>query len=107
MAKAIRVCKVCGKRYEYCQTALKGPGLFRWQDVACCPEHASTYFARIAASRSGLPKADKPAPAPVKEPEPEQVWTEEYDEDEDENDWFEDDPDDTEDEDDPDFQDNE
>ena len=103
MAKAIRVCKVCGKRYEYCQTALKAPGMFRWQDVACCPEHASTYFARIAASRSGLPKAAKPAPAPVKEPE--QVWAEEYDEDEDEDDWLEDDPDDIEDEDDPDDQD--
>ena len=50
MAKGKRMCKICGKEYEYCKTE-RGDGVFRWQDVACCPEHAEEYFAQIAASR--------------------------------------------------------
>ena len=30
-----------------------GSETFRYQDVACCPEHGSIYFARILESRSG------------------------------------------------------
>ena len=51
MAKGIRVCKVCGNKYEYCHTARLNGEMFRWQDVACCPEHGSIYFAKIIASR--------------------------------------------------------
>lgn len=46
----VRICKVCGMEYPYCKTeALKST--FRYQDVACCPEHAQIYFASIAESR--------------------------------------------------------
>lgn len=50
MAKGTRVCEICGKTYPYCKSL--GPSdRFRWQDVACCPEHASLYFARVEAAR--------------------------------------------------------
>ncbi len=51
MAKGIRVCKICGKEYEYCNTVTNDR--FRWQDVACCQEHATEYFALVAAARAG------------------------------------------------------
>lgn len=52
MAKAKRICKVCGAEYEYCHTAgIKG--VFRYQDVACSPEHGSIYLKKIMESRSG------------------------------------------------------
>lgn len=44
-----KICKICGKEYEYCKT--KAHGAFRWQDVACCVEHANQYFEEIAISR--------------------------------------------------------
>jgi len=47
---ATKVCKVCGIEYPYCHTNI--PNQYRWQDVACCPEHAAEYFAKIAAARS-------------------------------------------------------
>lgn len=50
MARVLKKCKVCGKEYEYCHTLL--PGVFRWQDVACCHEHALTYFAQCEAARN-------------------------------------------------------
>jgi hypothetical protein len=55
MPKSTKICKVCGREYEYCRTLRHTEGVFRWQDVACCAEHGSTYFARIQASRSGVP----------------------------------------------------
>jgi len=54
MAKGNKVCKVCGKEYVYCRTN-RPSGLFRWQDVACSPEHGAIYFAQIAASRAEQP----------------------------------------------------
>lgn len=51
MAKSIRVCKVCGKEYEYCKT-WNAANKFRWQDVACSPECGTAYFKEIEASRS-------------------------------------------------------
>ena len=53
MATAMKKCKVCGCEYEYCHTARRVAGVFRWQDVACSPEHGSIYLARIEASRAG------------------------------------------------------
>lgn len=50
MAADTRICKVCGVEYPYCRT-FRPAGIFRWQDVACCPEHGSIYFAEVAASR--------------------------------------------------------
>ena len=52
MATATKKCKVCGIEYEYCHTIRRTPGVFRYQDVACCPEHGSIYLARITASRA-------------------------------------------------------
>lgn len=55
MASATRKCKVCGKDYEYCHTVRRTSDIFRWQDVACCPEHGSTYFAAVLAARNEAP----------------------------------------------------
>lgn len=49
---ATRFCKICGVEYPYCHTNVANQ--YRWQDVACCKEHAAEYFAAIAVSR-GLP----------------------------------------------------
>lgn len=48
---ATKVCKVCGRTYEYCRTQRMVEGVFRWQDVACCPEHGSEYLAAVKAAR--------------------------------------------------------
>lgn len=47
--KGTRICKVCGKEYEYCKTLARGA--FIWRDVACCPEHAEQYFEEVAIAR--------------------------------------------------------
>lgn len=64
MAKAFKICKVCGKEYEYCQT--KADGAFRWMDVACCPEHATEYFKEIAISRGEVAEEDTTSKKKVK-----------------------------------------
>ena len=51
MKKGTKICKVCGVEYPYCSTN-RDTGLFRWQDVACCQEHGSQYFAEVLAARS-------------------------------------------------------
>ena len=51
MGKATKICKVCGKEYPYCSS--NKFDMFRWQDVACCQEHGSEYFAAVLAARSG------------------------------------------------------
>lgn len=58
---------MCGKEYEGCRTAKHINGQFRWQDVACSPEHGSIYLERIIASRTkkseaevGVSKSSKP-----------------------------------------------
>lgn len=65
MATATKICKVCGKEYEYCHTIRRVDGIFRYQDVACCPEHGSIYLQRVIASRAEdtepVKKAKKPA----------------------------------------------
>ncbi len=50
MAKGTRICRVCGEPYPYCKT--HAPGVFRWQDVACCPEHAAIYFDEVERARA-------------------------------------------------------
>lgn len=76
MAIGIKVCKVCGQEYEACHTLR--PNLnneFRWQDVACCPEHGAEYLRQILISRGELveepaaemkEEAAKPEAAPKK-----------------------------------------
>ena len=76
MAKGYKVCKVCGKQYEYCTTERRAD-LFRWQDVACSPEHGAAYFEKVLASRGKRASAEadeKPTPkkrARKKKTEPE------------------------------------
>lgn len=53
MAKAIKVCRVCGKEYEACVTR-PAFNTFRWQDVACSPECGSEYLRRIMISRGQI-----------------------------------------------------
>lgn len=52
-----RTCKICGKEYPYCHTITDDK--YRWQDVACCREHAAEYFALIAASRNEVTEDSK------------------------------------------------
>ena len=67
MAIGIKVCKVCGKEYEACHTLRPNMNNeFRWQDVACSPEHGAEYLRRILESR-GMQKAE-PAEATKEEP---------------------------------------
>lgn len=59
MATAMKRCKVCGKEYEYCRTT-RHTDIFRWQDVACSPLHASEYFHNIAISRGQITEDSSP-----------------------------------------------
>lgn len=52
MATATLECRVCGKEYEACRNAKRVDGVFRWQDVACSPEHGATYLDLIRKSRA-------------------------------------------------------
>jgi hypothetical protein len=69
MATAKRICKVCGNEYDYCRSFNPSADIFRWNDVACSPEHAAIYFARVEASR----KAQEETPVAEVVPEPEAV----------------------------------
>jgi hypothetical protein len=55
MVTGIMKCRVCGKEYEVCRNIKRVDGVFRWQSVACSPEHGAEYLALIRASRA---KAD-------------------------------------------------
>lgn len=44
-------CRICGAMYSPCHT--KKTTAYRWQDVACCPEHGEEYLLQILASRKG------------------------------------------------------
>ena len=68
MAIGIKICKVCGKEYEACHTLR--PNLnseFRWNDVACCPEHGAEYLRRIMESRGQTPVQAEPEQEAVTE----------------------------------------
>lgn len=52
MATATLKCRVCGKEYEACRNAKRVDGVFRWQDVACSPEHGAIYLDLIRKSRA-------------------------------------------------------
>lgn len=49
MPSGTKKCKICGCEYPYCKTITQNK--FRYQDVACCPEHAAEYFKKIELSR--------------------------------------------------------
>lgn len=71
---ATRICKICGREYPFCYT-IRRDNAFRWQEVACCPEHGTEYFNRIIASRQGTA-----APTVATTPEPTPVVSAEIDE---------------------------
>lgn len=50
MAKVMKECRVCGKKYEACHTP-NTSGVFRWRDVACSIECGRIYLERIEQSR--------------------------------------------------------
>lgn len=70
MAKVTKVCRVCGCSYEACHTLKPSDGTFRWQDVACSPEHGNVYLEQILASRAQKAAVKEPAAeeAVVEEP---------------------------------------
>lgn len=99
MATAIKKCRVCGKEYEYCHTARRVAGVFRWQDVACSPECGASYLAQIEASRAKVSPEDKSANTDTTAFETTAVDIDDLDEcDEEDDDWFADDFDEEEDE---------
>ena len=69
MAKSIRTCRVCGKEYPYCHTLRQVEGIFRWQDVACSPEHGSIYLARIRESRGEVVESESITSDPYDDPD--------------------------------------
>lgn len=90
MAQRMRACKICGKEYPYCKTP-NPSNMFRYQDVACCPEHGAQYLEEILRSRGELPEETKPESIPEPEiEETEELEDEDEFEDEDEDE-FEDD----------------
>lgn len=50
MAKQIKICRVCGNKYEACHTNTV-KNTFRWQDVACSPECGAEYLRRVQQAR--------------------------------------------------------
>lgn len=66
MPNATKVCKICGKVYPYCRSQKKVDGVFRWQDVACCPEHGSEYLAAVLKARGVSDPEPAPADMPAK-----------------------------------------
>ena len=51
MPKFIKKCRICGTEYEACITPNPNH-IFRWQDVACCPEHGEEYLRKVLAARA-------------------------------------------------------
>ena len=86
MATGYRICKVCDKEYEYCMTN-RDETIFRWQDVACCPEHGAIYFRQIAESRGETLPAEIASVAVAEElpeDEPDALFEEDFDDGEEE-----------------------
>lgn len=54
MNTATKVCKTCGKTYEYCHTFRRDSGVFRWQDVACSPECGQQYLIAVKIARGEI-----------------------------------------------------
>ena len=65
MVKGTRICKICGKEYPYCKTE-RSADIFRYQDVACCVEHGTQYFAEVEAARNPVKVQVAPVEVEVK-----------------------------------------
>ena len=56
-----KICKICGKEYPYCKSFKQhDDNVFRWQDVACCPEHGYQYLEMIQKSRGNNDNINMP-----------------------------------------------
>lgn len=62
-SKVQKTCKICGKMFTPCADCENDKTMFRWKKVACSPECAKEYFAKIEASRQ--PKFESAAPQTV------------------------------------------
>lgn len=52
MAKYMKTCRVCGKKYEVCRSFRHNvDSVFRWQEVACSPECGAIYLSRVNKAR--------------------------------------------------------
>jgi len=60
MPKQIKICRVCGVKYEACNSARTGSGVFNWREVACSPECGMAYLEKVTASRSIVEPAEEP-----------------------------------------------
>lgn len=60
MAKVMKECRVCGKKYEACHTP-NTSGVFRWRDVTCSIECGRIYLERIEQSRQPVSDVAKDA----------------------------------------------
>ena len=49
--KVQKPCKICGKMFTPCADCENDKTMFRWKRVACSPECAREYFAKIEISR--------------------------------------------------------
>lgn len=49
--KVQKPCKICGKMFIPCADCENDKTMFRWKRVACSPECAKEYFAKIEKSR--------------------------------------------------------
>lgn len=58
MPKQTKICRVCGKTYEACNSQRTGSNVFNWKEVACSPECGTEYFKRVELSRNPV-KTDK------------------------------------------------
>jgi hypothetical protein len=68
-----KICKVCGAEYKACQATRLVEGVFRWKDVACCPEHGQEYFRQVMIARGLLEEIESAAVPAAKIDEPEVV----------------------------------
>lgn len=52
-------CKICGKLFTPCADCERDKTVFHWKRVACSPECARAYFAKIKESRQESIFADR------------------------------------------------
>lgn len=60
MPKQIKICRVCGAKYEACNSARTGNSAFNWREVACSPECGMVYLDKITASRRIVEPVEEP-----------------------------------------------
>ncbi len=86
MPKQIKICRVCGAKYEACNSVRTGNSAFNWREVACSPECGMVYLNKITTSRSIVEHEEEaavmrsPREKMVKKPEPEMEQTVEAEE---------------------------